>query len=98
MLRLLSVKRAVAVLAGLALAAGGGFAVAAAIGSGAASDKAAALAASRLGRHHRLEHGAGCASRVGAAADPGPDAQSRCARPDRSVGPADAERMARERR
>ncbi len=46
MLRVLSVKRAVAVLAGLALAAGGGMAVAAAVGSGAPADKAAAL-----GRH-----------------------------------------------
>jgi hypothetical protein len=44
MLRVLSVKRAVAVLAGLALAAGGGLAVAAAVGSGAPADKAAALA------------------------------------------------------
>ncbi len=46
MLRLLSVKKAVAALAGLAVAAGGGLAVAAAIGSGAPADKAAAL-----GRH-----------------------------------------------
>ena len=46
MLRVLSVKRAVAVLAGLAVAAGGGLAVAAAVGSGAPADKAAAL-----GRH-----------------------------------------------
>ena len=46
MLRLLSVKRAVSVLAGLAVAAGGGLAVAAAVGSGAPADKAAAL-----GRH-----------------------------------------------
>jgi hypothetical protein len=44
MLRLLSVKRAVAVLAGLSLAAGGGMAVAAAVGGGAPADKAAALA------------------------------------------------------
>jgi hypothetical protein len=44
MLRLLSVKRAVVVLAGLAVAAGGGLAVAAAVGSGAPDDKAAALA------------------------------------------------------
>ena len=44
MLRLLSVKGAVSVLAGLAVAAGGGFAVAAAVGSGAPADKAAALA------------------------------------------------------
>lgn len=44
MLRVLSVKRALAVLAGLAVAAGGGFAVAAAVGSSAPSDKAAALA------------------------------------------------------
>ena len=43
MLRVLSVKRTVAVLAGLALAAGGGLAVAAAVGSGAPADKAAAL-------------------------------------------------------
>lgn len=47
MLRLLSVKRAVAVLAGLAVAAGGAFAVAAAVGSGVPADKAPALA--RLG-------------------------------------------------
>ena len=44
MLRLLSVKRAVSVLAGLVVAAGGGLAVAAAVGSGAPADKAAALA------------------------------------------------------
>ena len=44
MLRLLSVKRAVSVLAGLAVAAGGGLAVAAAVGGGVPADKAAALA------------------------------------------------------
>jgi hypothetical protein len=44
MLRVLSVKRALAVLGGLAVAAGGGFAVAAAVGSSAPADKAAALA------------------------------------------------------
>jgi hypothetical protein len=44
MLRLLSVKRAVSVLAGLAVAAGGGLAVAAAVGNGVPADKAAALA------------------------------------------------------
>jgi hypothetical protein len=44
MLRLLSLKRAVSVLAGLAVAAGGGLAVAAAVGGGVPADKAAALA------------------------------------------------------
>jgi hypothetical protein len=44
MFRLLSVKRAVSVLAGLAVVAGGGLAVAAAVGSGPPADKAAALA------------------------------------------------------
>jgi hypothetical protein len=44
MLRVLSMKRAVAVLGGLAVAAGGGLAVAAAIGNSAPADKAAALA------------------------------------------------------
>ncbi len=44
MLRLLSVKRAVSVLAGLAVAAGGGLAVAAAVDSSVPADKAAALA------------------------------------------------------
>jgi hypothetical protein len=47
MLRLLSTKRAVAVVAGLAVAAGGGLAVAAAVGGGVLADKAGALA--RLG-------------------------------------------------
>jgi hypothetical protein len=47
MLRLLSTKRAVAVVAGLAVAAGGGLAVAAAVGGGVPADKAEALA--RLG-------------------------------------------------
>jgi hypothetical protein len=46
-LRLLSVKRVVSVLAGLAVAVGGGLAVAAAVDSGVSTDKAAALA--RLG-------------------------------------------------
>jgi hypothetical protein len=44
MLRLLSVKRAVSVLAGLAVAAGGGLAVAAAVDNSVPTDKAAALA------------------------------------------------------
>ena len=44
MLRLLSVKRAVVVLAGLAVAAGGGLAVAAAVGGSVPADKAAGLA------------------------------------------------------
>jgi len=44
MLRLLSVKRAASVLAGLAVAAGGGLAVAAAVGNSVPADKAAALA------------------------------------------------------